>query len=65
MVYNRPEPMGVMTFTRIDKNKVVIYAGNYQVLRSDDLFIFNLETKVSKETNETRYHLYTYINCYH
>ena len=51
MVYNRPEPMGVMTFTRIDKNKVVIYAGNYQVLRSDDLFIFNLETKVSKETN--------------
>ncbi|XP_065887541.1 kelch domain-containing protein 1-like isoform X1 [Dysidea avara] len=41
----RPEPMGVMTFTRINSNQVVIYAGNYMKDRSDDLFIFNLDTK--------------------
>ena len=45
-VQNRPEPMGVITLTRINNNKVVIYAGNYERLRSDDLFVFNLDTKV-------------------
>ena len=42
---NRPKPMGVITFTRINNNKVVIYAGNYDV-RSDDLYVFDLDTKV-------------------
>ena len=38
--------MGVITFTRINNNKVVIYAGNYEVQRSDDLYVFDLDTKV-------------------
>ena len=38
--------MGVMTFTRFNNNKVVIYAGNYHDNRSDDLYVFDLDTKV-------------------
>ena len=30
----------------IYNNKAVIYAGNYEVLRSDDLYVFDLDTKV-------------------
>ena len=48
-VLNRPPPMGVITFTRINKNKVVIYAGNYDDERSDDLYVFNLDTKVATQ----------------
>ena len=39
--------MGVITFTRINNNKAVIYAGNYKDLRSDDLYVFDLDTKVA------------------
>ena len=50
-VQNRPKPMGVMTFTRINYNKAVVYAGNYveveDTVRSDELFVFDLNTKVS------------------
>ena len=54
-VKNRPQPMGVITFTRISNNKAVIYAGNYtrnharnyESLRSDDLYVFDLVTKVT------------------
>ena len=46
-VQNRPQPMGVITFTRISNNKAVIYAGNYGILRSDDLYVFDLNTKVN------------------
>ena len=45
-VQNRPKPMGVMTLTRINNNKAVIYGGNYENLQSDDLYVFDLDTKV-------------------
>ena len=51
---NRPKPMGVITFTRINNNKVVIYAGCDNE-RSDDLYVFDLDTKV--------HHLMLYTAC--
>ena len=50
-VQNRPQPMGVITFTRISNNKAVIFAGNYEVQRSDDLYVFDLDTKVNEIEN--------------
>ena len=38
--------MGVMMLTRINNNKAVIYAGNYENQQSDDLYVFDLDTKV-------------------
>ena len=38
--------MGVIALTRINNNKAVIYGGNYERLRSDDLYVFDLDTKV-------------------
>ena len=46
VVKNRPSPCGVMTFTRISDHHAVLFAGNYQNARSDDLFIFDLKNKV-------------------
>ena len=45
-VQNRPSPCGVVTFTRISDHRAIMFGGSYQNVRSDDLFIFDLEHKV-------------------
>ena len=44
---NRPPPCGVVTFTRISDHHAVVFGGNYQNVRSDDLYILDLQTKVN------------------
>ena len=46
VVKNRPSPCGVITFTRISDHHATVFAGNYQIARSDDLYIFDLKHKV-------------------
>ena len=45
-VKNRPSPCMVMAFTRISDHRAIMFGGNYQNGRSNDLFIFDLEHKV-------------------
>ena len=49
-VKNRPGPCGVIAFTRISDHHAVVFGGNYQNARSDDLFIFDLKHKVYTTT---------------
>ena len=45
-VKNRPRPCGVVAFTRITDRHATVFAGNYKIARSDDLYIFDLKHKV-------------------
>ncbi|XP_065887597.1 kelch domain-containing protein 2-like [Dysidea avara] len=54
-VKNRPPPCGVVTFTRISDHHAVMFGGNYQNVRSDDLFILDLQTKEFTSTLKTGY----------
>ena len=47
-VENRPSPCGVIAFTRITDHHAVVFGGNYEIARSNDLFIFDLKQKVCK-----------------
>ena len=50
-VKNRPPPCGVVTFTRISDHHAVVFGGNYQDARSDDLFILDIKNKVCDYIN--------------